>query len=286
MIRDLVVITGMSGSGKSIAARTLEDSGYFCVDNVPLQLLPQLIEMLQSRDASVERVAVVADTRQPGFGEQEVNFLNALIAEKKYPASLFFLDSQDDILARRYAESRRPHPMDQRSVIEGIRRERTQLAPFREAATLILDTSHLEPRQLRQRLRDAFSPLTQDTRLRISILSFGFKYGPPMDADMLFDVRFLPNPYWDEALRPKNGEDPEIAAFLEAQSDTSAFLQHLQSLLAFVLPRFQDSDRHYLTLAIGCTGGQHRSVYIARAMQQHLQNKKITSFLMHRDLRR
>lgn len=286
MIRHLVVITGMSGSGKSIAAKTLEDSGYFCVDNLPLPLLPNLLETLEARHTSLERIAVVTDTRQPGFAAQDAQTLRALFQQLRYESRLLFLDSQDDILARRYAESRRPHPMDHRTVSEGIRRERALLATFREEADLILDTSHLEPRQLRQRLREAFDVQNEKERLRISVLSFGFKYGPPMDADMLFDVRFLPNPYWVETLRPRTGEESEVIDFLEKQDATAAFLEHIRSMLGFVLPQFQNSDRHYLTIAIGCTGGQHRSVYIARMLQTYLQELGTPAFLMHRDIRR
>ncbi|MCB9639108.1 MAG: RNase adapter RapZ [Myxococcales bacterium] len=286
MIRHLVVITGMSGSGKSIAAKTLEDSGYFCVDNLPFPLLPSLLETLEARHDNLERIAVVTDTRQPGFGGHEAQVLRGIFKQLRYEARLLFLDSQDDILARRYAESRRPHPMDHRTVAEGIRRERALLAEFREEADIVLDTSLLEPRQLRQRLRDAFGEQVGESRLRISVLSFGFKYGPPMDADMLFDVRFLPNPYWVESLRARTGEENEVIEFLEKQEATPTFLSQLRSMLAFVLPQYQNSDRHYLTIAIGCTGGQHRSVYIARTLQSYLQDLGTPAFLMHRDIRR
>ena len=286
MIDTLVIVTGMSGAGKSTAIKALEDLDFFCVDNLPIVMLPSLLTHLAERPQTSARVAVVADIRQPTFHEQAQEIFAALQKVAPPRPQILFLDTQDAILARRYAESRRPHPLSKNSISEGIRRERLLLAPLRDSATWILDTSILAPQQLRRRLQDIFLQGSEKARLQISLVSFGFKYGPPMDADLLFDVRFLPNPYWVESLRPLTGEDEGIAVFLEDAPDTAQTLEHFLNFLHFLFPRFQQSDRRAVTLAIGCTGGQHRSVYVARCLQKRLEAQGYNVSLMHRDIQR
>mgnify|MGYP000562862553 CR=1 FL=1 len=276
----LLVITGMSGSGKSVAIKALEDIGFFCVDNLPIIMLPDFIALAQK---AVRRMAIVVDTRQPSFSENQNKILKELSENKTIHSQIIFLDSSDQVLLRRFAESRRPHPLGQDNVQAGIQRERELLTSLREVANLCIDTSNFAPHQLRQRLRDYFSPETQQSNLKVTLLSFGFKHGLPPDADLVFDVRFLPNPYWVKGLRPMDGEDIPVREYLEQFDETAKFLDYAKPLLQFSIENFQKSDRHYLTIAIGCTGGQHRSVYVASSLRNFFEEIGVNALLIHRD---
>lgn len=281
MIQSLVIVTGMSGSGKSVAIKALEDSGYFCADNLPVVLLPEFIRLLKPSET---RVAVVVDIRQPGFSKSDEQLLELLQDHKETNPQLIFLDSNDEVLVRRFSQVRRPHPLNEHSIEKGVERERELLAPFRQAADLVIDTSHLPPHELRLQLRQQFAPTEQTSPLKITIASFGFKHGIPLDMDMLFDVRFLPNPYWVTELRAKSGQDPEIGDYLRKQEGTDPFLDYVRPLLLFAIRQFQHTDRHYLKIAFGCTGGRHRSVFMSEQIHTYLAEQGIETFLQHRDI--
>ncbi len=280
MIRDLIIITGMSGSGKSIAAKSFEDLGYFCIDNLPIPMLPRLLELLHER---YQKLAVVADVRQPDFSQDGLKILKEL---KKNPPTnllLIFLDSDDQTLTNRYAESRRPHPLTGSTLSEILQKERQTLLPFKRLADLIIDTSKLTPHQLRQYLYKLFSSPKREKTFTITLLSFGFKYGVPIDHDYLFDVRFLPNPYWLEEYRPLTGRDQKVAQYLEQFEATEEFFSHLLPLLSTVIDNFQQSDRLFLRIAFGCTGGKHRSVFITEKVAAQLK-KRYRVKILHRDI--
>lgn len=281
MLKELVVITGMSGSGKSVAVKALEDYGYFCVDNLPFALLPQLLDQLENQ---IERLAVVVDARQPEVSAYGKEIIEQISQTRSYRPKVLFLDSDDLTLRRRYAQSRRPHPLEGESVSKGLQTERSMLAPLREIADPLVDTSLLAPHDLRRKLRMLFLKRADSSPLQVTVTSFGFKNGLPQDVDMLFDVRFLPNPYWVETLRPQGGCDQGVQEYLEQFEETDMFLQELKPLLLFLVPSYQQSDRHYLNIAFGCTGGQHRSVYMAEKVHSFLASHRIESVLAHRDM--
>ena len=283
-VHRLVMITGMSGSGKSVAVKSLEDSGFFCVDNLPIVMLPQFLNLV---DDHLEDVAVVVDIRQPSFFESSEQVIESMQKHHHYQSQILFLDCDDQTLARRFAESRRPHPLNQSSISDGLQQEREMLSLFRGEADLILDTSNLAPHELRQRLREHFSN-TEDkiAPLQVNITSFGFKYGSPLDAHFVMDMRFLPNPYWEKELRTMTGQDKPVIDFLEALPDTSEYLTYLLPMFSFLLRSFQKRDRQFFTIAIGCTGGQHRSVYTAEQLYSFLTKEGFHTTISHRDLAR
>lgn len=281
MLKRLVVITGMSGSGKSVAAKALEDYGFFCVDNLPVVLLPQLLEQLESR---MERLAVVIDIRQPEVSAHVREIIDNISNTRSYTPQVVFLDSDDITLQRRYAQSRRPHPLPGGSVLAGLAMERRMLSPLRELADPVIDTSSMAPHELRRQLRTIFAAKEELPPLHLTISSFGFKNGVPLDIDMLFDVRFLPNPFWVEELRQQTGCDGPVISYLEQCEDVPEFLSYLEPMLLFLVNCYQGSDRHYLNIAFGCTGGQHRSVYLAEKVHAFLQKHRISSRVFHRDM--
>ena len=246
-------------------------------------LLSQLINSLKIR---TERLAVVVDIRQLDLASTELDFLQEITKEKIYRPQVIFLDSDDQTLARRYAQSRRPHPLDSDSISHGLILERKLLSPLRELADPVIDTSRLAPYELRKLFRKLFSPPSERSPLQITVSSFGFKNGLPLDIDMLYDVRFLPNPYWDERLRSFNGRNTEIIEYLEGFPETSLFLTQLKPFLLFLLSQYRISDRYYFKLSFGCTGGQHRSVYMAEQIYKYLQNKGIDARIEHRDVKK
>lgn len=281
MSRHTVVITGMSGSGKSTAAKCFEDAGYYTVDNLPLPLLEQLLADPSSQIPEYDRIAVVADVRSPGFIEKFPGIL-----EQSPDAILIFFEAPDEILVRRFSETRRPHPLAEDStVMEGIRSERSALSPLRARADLVMDTGEWSVHDLRQHIFQEYSAGVAD-QLAVSVTSFGFKFGIPKGADLLFDVRFLANPYFVEGLREKPGTDPEVRQFLDSQPEFGEVLDKLTDFIAFLLPRYQRENRSYLTMAIGCTGGRHRSVAMAEALATALRTPERSVQINHRDLSR
>jgi len=278
--REIVLVTGISGSGKSIALHALEDAGFFCVDNLPPELLPEFLRLESER--SVRRVAVAVDVRTAGSLPRLVPLLESLKSEgiKVRPV---FLDASTDTLVRRYSETRRPHPLSkghrdtdtQRALIEAIELERELLAGIRVRSTIV-DTS-----QLRPVVRDLVG--AHASQLSLVFESFAFKRGVPLDADMVFDVRVLPNPYYLRELRPLTGRDADVANYLREQPEVSEMLDQIEAFLRRWLPNFEDDQRSYLTVAIGCTGGQHRSVFMAETLAQRFAST-VSTLLRHREL--
>jgi UPF0042 nucleotide-binding protein len=268
-----IVLTGLSGSGKSQAIRALEDLGYFCVDNIPTTLIPTLADLV--RREGISRVAIVVDIREKNFLAEFPKTFRKLRAIKGLNPALIFLEATHDTLVRRFSETRRPHPLaPDSSASEGIRTERKRMNTIRSMADHIIDTSDLTVHQLRQAFRDfAFSAgdlKGERSKLAVTIISFGFKHGIPMDADLVFDVRFLPNPHFVQRLRPKTGRDRAVIKFMEEHPATGELLGRLDDLLKFLIPQYVSEGKSYLTIAIGCTGGRHRSVMVAEALRKTL----------------
>lgn len=281
----VLILTGQAGSGKSTAMRALEDSGYLCVDNLPTALVPALIERMQAAGTSA-RLALVMDLREPGFMQQGP----ALVAELRagpHRARLVFLEAQEEVVLRRYSQTRRLHPMDTGIGLRAaIVREREVLGPLRELADETWETSALSPHTLRQRIMARFGEVDARGTLRVTVLSFGFKYGVPTEADMMLDVRFIANPFFDEALRPQTGRDAPVATFVAARPEAQTFLRHTLDFLRFLVPQYQREGKRYFTLAIGCTGGRHRSVALAQAVAQALGEHDVKTEVQHRDIDR
>lgn len=280
----LVVITGMSGAGKSQAIRFFEDQGYYCVDNLPAALLPGLAELLKKAPHSEKHVAVCIDARS---GKDLKTLPDSLQKVKAlgYTHHLIFLDSSDKVLYQRYSETRRPHPSSPHGTIdEGIARERELLHPIQVIADLSIDTSDIPPNHMRERIATMVNIQGHEHSMAVEVLSFGFKYGLPHEADIVLDVRFLPNPYWDEDLRPLTGMDPEVRDYVINNEKTREFFKHAKAMLKFLMPEYKAEGKSYFTIAIGCTGGQHRSVAIAHQILHLLRDLHYEVRLRHRDM--
>jgi RNase adapter protein RapZ len=279
------IITGMSGAGRSETAHSLEDLGYFVVDNMPPALLGKMAE-LASRPGGPARIAIVVDVRGGVFFEE----LSKAIEELEtlhIDARVVFLDASDDDLVTRYEATRRRHPLaPAERVVEGIRKERHMMAPLRGDADLVIDTSGLTPHELRDRIREAFGGPSPEEGLQISVVSFGFKYGAPRDADMLLDVRFLPNPHWVEELRPLPGTQEPVREYVRGQPAYRDFMDRLRELLDVAVPGYVREGKSYLTLAIGCTGGHHRSVVAAEEVGGYFRERGLPVVVVHRDVER
>ena len=266
-----VVLTGLSGSGKSQAIRALEDLGYFCVDNLPVTLLPMLAELTLRAGSEIARAAVVVDVREGRLLKDFPAIYGKLKKIRNLNPVLIFLESGESALVRRFSETRRPHPLaPDRSAIEGIREERQAMRAIRRLADHVVDTSSMTVHELRHVFTGVASGRGVGTQLVVTILSFGFKHGIPVDADLLFDVRFLPNPHFVPALRPRTGRDREVRRYLDRSEATADFLRHTLNLLTFLVPQYVKEGKTYLTIGIGCTGGRHRSVAIAEALKKGL----------------
>ena len=265
-----IVLTGLSGSGKSQAIRALEDLGYFCVDNLPTTLIPTLAKLSLRAGAEIEKVAIVVDVREGGFLSSFPKILRKLRTMQRLNPILIFLEASNAALVRRFSETRRPHPLAPgRSVSEGIREELARMTAIRDMADAIVDTSDMTVHELRQ----FFMGLSRDrssTRLVITLLSFGFKHGVPLDADLVFDVRCLPNPHFVPALRSRTGQDAAVVEFMERDASTREFMDRLEDYLRYAVPHYIAEGKSYLTIAIGCTGGRHRSVMIAERLRRAL----------------
>lgn len=280
-----IVLTGLSGSGKSQAIRALEDLGYYCVDNLPVSLLPVMAE-LSERQTEHHRVAVVMDVREPRFVSDFPRVYRQLKTNKLLRTKLIFLEAGHAELVRRFSETRRPHPLaPDRPITEGLAEERASLRTIRAMADKVVDTSKLNVHELRQQLRELVSGQKQASKLVLTFLSFGFQHGPPAEADLVFDVRFLKNPHWVPALRPQTGRDPAVAAYIRRQPVARATIKRLSALLRWMVPLYVQEGKSYLTVAIGCTGGRHRSVYVAEALKRELSDVKgVSARVAHRDL--
>jgi UPF0042 nucleotide-binding protein len=284
----LLIITGMSGAGKTICVRSLEDLGYFCVDNLPPVLIPKFAELISQSEGRIGRVALVIDMR----GREFFTALSQALNEVKenyntFSTEIIFLDATDSVLVQRYKESRRRHPLQGEGLpLEGIQRERKMLEELKGMATLVIDTSNLKPAELKAKIISRFSH-TEPGRIYINVISFGFKYGVPIDADLIFDVRFLPNPHYIEHMRPLTGQDPDVYEYVMKWAETKTFLNKLLDMLHFLIPQYRREGKSQVVIGIGCTGGQHRSVAIAEYLGKTLANSESdTVNVSHRDINR
>lgn len=279
---ELLIVTGMSGAGKTEAVRSLEDLGFFCVDNLPPNLIPKFMELLAQADPPPKRVALVMDIRGGHFFDSFFEALQLLECEG-YDYEILFLEASDEALVRRFKETRRRHPLSTvGEITEGIMKERKRLQDIRGQADIIIDTSDLTPPRLKERIRDLFAH-GKSSSLVITIMSFGFKYGLPLDADTVFDVRFLPNPYYEEKLRAKTGEDELVAAYVMHTPAAEAFQRKLTDLLLFLLPWYVVEGKSHFVVAIGCTGGRHRSVALAENLCRAIEEQGYQVTVKHRD---
>lgn len=281
-----VIITGLSGAGKTLAMDAFEDAGWFCVDNLPPELLPTLVDLFRREGSKVDRVAVVSDVRGGEYFNRLEQELDAL-RERGVDYTLVFLEASNEALVRRFKETRRRHPLvGSGSVIDGIRRERALLAGLRERAHVVIDTSDISIHELKARLNEDLISHTRRTNLVFAVVSFGYKYGIPIDADLLFDVRFLPNPHYDLRLRPLTGLDPAVRDFVLQSPGTQEYLERLFGLLDFLFPRYAAEGKAHLTIGVGCTGGHHRSVVVAEAVAERYRKQGYYVVTRHRDLAR
>ncbi len=280
----LIVITGPSGSGKGTFLRALEDRGYFCVDNLPVGLLGKFFELVVKAEGDFRRAALVVDVREgPALGEFP-RLLEELKEAHSLDASLYFLEASDDALIRRFSETRRPHPLDStRPVREAIQMERERLRPIREMSDHIVDTSHFSIHELRK-YTDRLFDEQESAGLLLSLVSFGYKHGIPVDSDLVFDVRFLPNPYFVPELKELTGSDEPVIKYIRSQRVAMDFLVRLQSMLDFLLPEFDREGKAYLTIAIGCTGGRHRSVMMVNSIAEAIADSAARITVIHRDV--
>ena len=281
----LVIVTGMSGAGKTQALKMLEDMGYYCVDNLPIPLVDKFAELIQNSTGDIQKVALGIDIRSGEELPQLEDVLGRWKAEAM-PFKVLFLDAGTEVLIKRYKETRRKHPLSGAGRIErGIELERERLVFLKKSADYIIDTSHLLTRELRQELEKIFVDNQEYKNLYITVLSFGFKYGIPSDADLVFDVRFLPNPYYEEDLRIKTGEEKEVQDFVKQGGTADVFMEKLYDMLEFLLPDYILEGKNQLVIAIGCTGGKHRSVTIARTLYEKLlSHPEYGIKLFHRDI--
>ncbi len=282
---DFTIITGQSGAGRSEAAKSFEDLGYFVVDNLPPALIGKMAE-LASSSGNPARVAIVADVRGGVFFTELSRGLQDL-KELRIPYRILFLDASDEDLVNRYEATRRRHPLAPADrVVEGIRKERLMMQSLKEGADLIIDTSGMSPHDLRDRIRDIFASRPEETRVQVSLISFGYKYGLPRDADLVFDVRFLPNPHWIERLRPLPGTHAEVRAYVTGQRAFDEFMRKIRSLFNTLVPGYVQEGKAYLTIAVGCTGGRHRSVVVADQLADYFRGHGHSVAVDHRDLDR
>lgn len=281
----LLIISGISGSGKTTATQHFEDMGFFCVDNLPIELIPKFLELCQQSENEIDKVALVLDIREKKFLKRYNDAL-AYLKKEAFQYQVLFLDASDEALLRRYKETRRRHPLSETSVSEGLTLEREMLADVKESADIVLDTSDYSIHDLKEILRKHSAFEVQSSRMSISLVAFGFKYGIATDSDMVLDVRFLPNPYFIESLKNLTGKDPEVVRYLTDRKETKQYLKRLYDFIDYLLPLYVLEGKSYMTLGIGCTGGRHRSVVIAEAVKKHLDEKEYHVSIRYRDMER
>jgi UPF0042 nucleotide-binding protein len=277
-----LIITGLSGSGKTVVSRFLEDLGYYCIDNLPSKLIPNLVELWARKEAEIEKVALVVDIRETGFSKKFPEVLKNI--RKKISPRLIFLEASDEALVKRFSESRRPHPLARkRSVMESVQLERKRLAEIKKMADDVIDTTSTNISQIKEHLTRKFFK-KKGRKMQIMVVSFGYKYGIPLDSDLVFDTRFLPNPFYIDELRNKTGKSPKVKEFVLKEKETKKFLSKLYIFVDFLIPRFIEEGKSNLTISTGCTGGKHRSVILAEKLKDHLKQKNYDVRIYHRDL--
>jgi UPF0042 nucleotide-binding protein len=281
-----VIVTGLSGAGKSYAIKCLEDLSYFCVDNLPTTLIPTFAELCANSSRGIRAIALGVDVREGEYLANMVETIQELRA-RGHRVDVLFLEASDETLVRRYHETRRRHPLaGEGNVLDGIRAERKALAHLREIANQVIDTTSLTVHQLKDQMVHSYGPQEARGALTVSLVSFGFKHGVPYDADLVFDVRFLPNPHFVERLRALDGRDPAVEEFVMSFSESRELLSRLEGLLKFLLPLYEREGKAYLTVAIGCTGGRHRSVLLVETLRSFLTGLGLSPIVRHRDLDR
>lgn len=278
-----VIVTGLSGSGKSEAMKSLEDMGFYCVDNLPPALITKFAELCYQPNSNIDKVALGIDIRGREFFETLHDSLNHLKTQD-YKYEILFLDCSDDVLLKRYKMTRRNHPLSKNMQIpEGIKEERRIMEPLKSVASSIIDTTNMKPKDLKEEIEKIFSNGEENSKLTISMVSFGFKHGIPSDCDLVFDVRFLPNPYYIEELRPKTGDDKEVRDYVMNSKISEEFYEKLSDMIQFLVPQYIEEGKHHLVIGIGCTGGRHRSVTISNMIYDELNNKGYRVVKKHRD---
>ena len=280
----LVIITGLSGSGKSYVQSTLEDLGFYCVDNLPLTLMEPFLDEVTTK--GFKKIGIVVDVRTHDFAEKFPIYYREKLRKDIPHAMLIFLEATDEVLVRRFSETRRPHPYAERPILEAIQAERIALMEVKSIANMVLDTSQFSIHELKAQVVKRFEMPGYEMTMLVTILSFGFKYSIPYNLDLLFDVRFLPNPHFIEELRPQTGLDPAVIDYLKAQPEYGEFMEKLSEFLGYLLPRYEKEMKSYLTLGIGCTGGRHRSVAIAESLHAQLEQRGYLVEVIHRDCQR
>ena len=280
---ELVIITGMSGAGKTVAMQSFEDLGFYCIDNLPPELLVTFLDLMMKSDNPMRRIAAVMDTRGGDLFDSLIGALDDLLQAEGVSSRILFLDANDEALVKRYKESRRSHPLSEGGLLlEGIRKERLLLSELKGRSRSIYDTSNLLPRELREKIIGEFSS-RKDSVFTLNFISFGFKHGMPIDADVVFDVRFLPNPFYIKELKPKTGLDSEVYEYVLKWGETQMLLQKLTDLFKFLIPQYKNEGKSQVIIAFGCTGGQHRSVTLAEYFGNHF-NEEYRTFITHRDI--
>jgi UPF0042 nucleotide-binding protein len=279
---DFTIITGLSGAGRSQAAKVLEDLGYFVIDNLPPVLIPKMAEMASQPKSQLEHIALVIDVRGGQFFPELAEAL-AEVGRRGVSHRIVFLEASDEALVRRYEATRRKHPLAER-IIEGISRERVLLRSLRASADLVIDTTELTVHELRDRIIKSFTEEPGESRMQVTVVSFGYKYGIPLDADLVIDVRFLPNPHWVDTLRPLPGTDPRVRDYVLSQPATQAFLERFEQLLDVTIPGYLAEGKRYLTVGVGCTGGRHRSVVVGERIAAMLRDRGLRLVIEHRDI--
>lgn len=280
----VVIITGLSGSGKTTALRALEDIGFFCVDNLPVVLLPKFLDITTKSSPEIKRVAMVMDLRERSFLKKYEDIFSRL-KEKGYKIEILFLDSSDESLLRRFSVTRRAHPLSEKgSVMEGIRQEREKLSALKEMADQVIDSTSTNVHQLKDIVQRYFLPASEHQKVIINVISFGYRYGLPADADLVFDVRFLPNPYFVEDLKEFNGQNEDVRDYVLKNEKSEIFLEKVFDLMTYLIPLYDREGKVRLNVALGCTGGKHRSVVMADQLGAHFAEMKYIVNVMHRDI--
>lgn len=277
-----LIITGLAGSGKTSVSNFLEDMGYYCIDNLPAKLIPRLVDLWKKREVEIEKVALVVDIREEGFDAHFPDILNSI--RKKVTPYLIFLEASDEVLIKRYSESRRPHPLTKgKSVAKAVALDRKRLVDVKKLADEVIDTSSISISELKKTLTQKFLR-RKGQKLQIVVISFGYKYGIPLDSDLVFDSRFLPNPFYIDRLRDETGKSKSVKDYVYNSAETKEFLALLFPFIDYLMPQFIEEGKSQVTISLGCTGGKHRSVVLGEELKKHLQEKQFKTRLHHRDI--